>query len=57
VSPEILASKMNQFNNGGNENNIRKIIHKLKAALKLLELIFLLRLSKILIPENSILIK
>ena len=57
VSPEILASKMNQFNNGGSENIIRKIIHKLKAALKLLGLIFLLRLSRILIPENSILIK
>ena len=38
-------------------NIIRKIIHKLSAALKLLGLIFLLRLSKILIPENSILIK
>ena len=45
------------FNSGGSANIIRKIIHKLKAALKLLGLIFLLRLSKILIPENSILIK
>jgi hypothetical protein len=57
VSPAILASKINQFNSGGSANIIRKIIHNLKAALKLLGLIFLLRLSKILIPENSILIK
>ena len=56
VLPDILASKINQFNNGGMQNIKRKIINKLKAALKLLVLIFLLRISNFLIPENSILL-
>ena len=55
--PDILASKINQFNNGGIQNIKRKIINKLNAALKLFVLIFLLRISSFLIPENSILTK
>jgi hypothetical protein len=57
VSPTIFASKINQFNNGGSENIMSNIIETLKEALKLLVLMFLLSLSKILTPENSILIK
>ena len=57
VSPAILASKISQFDNGGKAKIISKIIDTLKAALKLLVLIFLLSLSKFFIPENSILIK
>jgi len=52
-----LASRISQFNNGGSPKIISKIIDTLNAALKLVVLMFLLRLSKIFIPENSILIK
>ena len=55
--PAIFASNINQFNKGGSANIISNIIEVLKTALKLLVLMFLLRLSKILIPENSTLIK
>ncbi len=57
VSPAILASKISQFDNGGKAKIISKIIDTLKAALKLLVLIFLFILSRIFMPENSILIK
>ena len=57
VSPDILASNINQFNNGGIQNIKRKIINKLRVALKLFVLIFLLIVSNFLIPENSTLKK
>lgn len=57
VSPEKLASRINQFNKGGTQKISNIIILILKAALKLFVLIFLFNLSKIFIPEFSILIK
>ena len=48
---------MNQLSKGAILKMINMIIDILRAALKLLVLIFLLSSSNILIPENSILIK
>ena len=53
-SPEILASNMNQFNIGGIIFIIVKIINKVRSALKLLVLIFLLTKSKCLIPVPNL---
>ena len=57
VFPEILASKINQFNNGGIEKIKSKIILKLNPALKLFVFIFLFNKSSFFIPVYSILIK
>ena len=57
VSPTKFASNMNQLSNGATPKIIRIIILTLKAALKLLVLIFLLSSSRNFIPEYSILIK
>ena len=55
--PIKLASKMNQFNKGGIDLMIIKTVKRVKKALKLFEFIFLFKMSKNLIPLNSILIK
>ena len=57
AEPEKLASKINQFNKGGVYLKSINIINKVRTALKDVELTFLLKLSKILIPLYSILIK
>ena len=55
--PIKLASKINQFNKGGAYLKIINIINKVRIALNVVEFTFLLKLSKILIPLYSILIK
>ena len=57
VSPEILASKMNQLSVSGVTLIIIKRINSDKIALKLFVLKFSLIKSNFLIPENSILIR
>ena len=57
VSPDILASKINQLIAGGIDFIITKIIIRVKKALKLFVFIFLLSKSKLLSPVNSILRK
>jgi hypothetical protein len=57
VSPEIFASNIIQLKDGGVALIIAKIISKVNIALKLLVLIFLLTISKLLIPEYSVLMK
>ena len=55
--PAKSASKNNQFNKGGVYLIRMKIINKVRAALKVDEFTFLLKLSNNLIPLNSILTK
>ena len=55
--PKKFASKTNQFNSGGIDLMIIKTVKRVKKALKLLEFIFLFKISKDLTPLNSILIK
>ena len=57
AEPIKSASKINQFNKGGVYLNIINIINKVRTALKVVEFTLLLKLSKILIPLYSILIK
>ena len=57
VSPEIFASNIIQLKDGGVALIIAKIIRSVSIALKLFVLIFLLIISKLLIPEYSVLIK
>tara|TARA_Y100000590_G_scaffold360122_1_gene416254 strand:+ start:802 stop:1131 length:330 start_codon:yes stop_codon:yes gene_type:complete len=57
VLPDIFASIKNQLKNGGKDLIITKIINKVNSALKLLVFIFLLIISRFLIPECSTLIK
>ena len=57
VSPEIFASNIIQLNDGGVAFIIAKIIRSVSIALKLLVLIFLFIMSKLFIPEYSVLIK
>ena len=56
-SPAIVASMINQLRNGGNDFIIVKIINKVSIAFKLFVFIFLLIISRFLIPECSTLIK
>ena len=56
VSPDIVASIINQLRNGGIDFITAKIINSVKTALNVFVLIFLFNKSKFLIPENSILI-
>ncbi len=56
VSPDIVASIINQLRNGGIDFITAKIISRVKTALNVFVLIFLFNKSKFLIPENSILI-
>ena len=56
VSPDILASNIIQFNDGGIANIVKKIIKSVKLALKLLLFTFLLMMSTDFIPEYSNLI-
>ena len=53
VSPEIVASNINQFNEGGTVIINTKIINRVKIALKLLVFTFLFNKSKFLIPVYS----
>ena len=48
---------MNQFKSGGIDLIKMKSVKRVKKALKLLEFIFLFKISRDLIPLNSILIK
>ena len=57
VLPKKFASNMNQFKSGGIDLIIMKSVKRVKKALKLLEFIFLFKISRDLIPLNSILIK
>ncbi len=57
VSPDIVASIMNQLRNGGIDFITAKIISRVKTALNVFVLIFLFNKSRFLIPEYSILIK
>ena len=57
AEPIKSASKINQFNKGGVYLKSTNIINKVRTALKVVEFTFLLKLSKILIPLYSILIK
>ena len=57
VSPDIVASIINQLRNGGIDFITAKIISRVKTALNVFVLIFLFNKSKFRIPENSILIR
>ena len=57
VEPMKSASKINQSNKGGVYLKSIKIINKVRIALNVVEFTLLLKLSKILIPLYSILIK
>ena len=57
AEPTKFASKINQFNKGGVYLKSVNIINKVSTALKVVEFTFLLKLSRILTPLYSILIK
>ena len=57
AEPTKSASKINQFNKGGVYLKNINIINQVRTALNVVEFTFLLKLSKILIPLYSILIK
>jgi hypothetical protein len=57
AEPIKSASKINQSNKGGTYLKNINIINKVRTALKVVEFTLLLKLSKIRMPLNSILIK
>ena len=56
MSPEILASNIIQFSDGGRANIVKKIIKRVSPALKVLLFTFLFIMSTDLTPEYSSLI-